>query len=338
MKLAILILFAIGSLLCLGFLIHYIRLTVNHPEKFIDSHPGDNLRLTEKIYFAGLCISAATFGWGGARTLLSWIPDSVGGFTEYGDYITLRDSIAIYFAITGVWVLSKFGDYAEKKVWHVFHRIRAEELEKMLYYGLPSLKQASIDYQERAQEAKESKHGWHIEAVYRDLASVADRAASRMEVESKRAQGASNLVHAIEKAHSPLVGSSVQEDAVAAVEQRRIDALLAGDVSTLNEIIDDDCTHVESNGVARTKAAFLDDVARREFSFDLFEILENHIRAFGDTAVVAGAYRNIARTGGNALPLKHARHLRVYMRRAGGWKLVAHQATQITGGNLPETP
>jgi hypothetical protein len=31
---------------------------------------------------------------------------------------------------------------------------------------------------------------------------------------------------------------------------------------------------VESNGVARTKAAFLDDVARREFSFDLYEILD----------------------------------------------------------------
>lgn len=209
----------------------------------------------------------------------------------------------------------------------------------MLYYGLPSLKQASIDYQHRAEEAKESKHGWHIEAVYRDLASVADRAASRMEVESKRAQGASNLVHAIEKAHSPLVGSSVQEDAVAAVEQRRIDALLAGDVSTLNEIIDDDCTHVESNGVARSKAAFLEDVAERAFSFDLFEILEeileNDIRVFGDTAVVAGAYRNIARVGGQPLPLKHARHLRVYVRRAGGWKLVAHQATQIAGGDPP---
>lgn len=119
------------------------------------------------------------------------------------------------------------------------------------------------------------------------------------------------------------------EDAVAVVEQRRIDALLAGDVATLDQIIDDACTHVESNGIARTKAAFLDDVARREFSFDLFEIVDNHIRVFGDTAVVAGAYRNIARVGGNPLPLKDARHLRVYVRRAGNWKLVAHQATQI---------
>src|SRR5215467_15068551 len=77
------------------------------------------------------------------------------------------------------------------------------------------------------------------------------------------------------------------EDAVAAVEQRRIDALIASDINVLDEIIDEHCTHIESNGISRTKAAFLADVAKREFSFDLFEIEENHIRIFGDTAVVA---------------------------------------------------
>jgi len=37
-------------------------------------------------------------------------------------------------------------------------------------------------------------------------------------------------------------------------------------------MIDEQCTHIESNGTSRTKAAFLEDVANREFSFDLFEI------------------------------------------------------------------
>ncbi len=119
------------------------------------------------------------------------------------------------------------------------------------------------------------------------------------------------------------------EDAVAAVEQRRIDALIASDIHALDEIIDEHCTHIESNGTSRTKAAFLADVAKQEFSFDLFEIEENHIRIFGDTAVVAGTYRNIVRVRGNPNPVKHARHLRVYVNRGGNWKLVAHQATEI---------
>jgi ketosteroid isomerase-like protein len=115
-------------------------------------------------------------------------------------------------------------------------------------------------------------------------------------------------------------------DAVAAVEQRRIDALIASDINALEEIIDEHCTHVESNGTSRTKAAFLEDVAKREFSFDLFEIEENQIRIFGDTAVVAGTYHNVVRVRGNPHPVKHARHLRVYVNRGGSWKLVAHQA------------
>jgi uncharacterized protein (TIGR02246 family) len=119
------------------------------------------------------------------------------------------------------------------------------------------------------------------------------------------------------------------EDAVAAVEQRRIDALLTSDLNALDEIIDEHCTHIESNGTTRTKATFLKDVASRAFAFDLFEIETNAIRIFGEVAVVAGTYRNIVRVQGKPNPMKHARHLRVYVHRGGSWKLVAHQATEI---------
>lgn len=119
------------------------------------------------------------------------------------------------------------------------------------------------------------------------------------------------------------------EDAVAVVEQRRIDALLTADINVLDEILDAQCTHIESNGTSRTKAAFLEDVAKRAFSFDLFEIEENHIHIFGETAVVVGTYRNIVRVRGTPNPVKHARYLRVYVNRSGSWKLIAHQATEI---------
>ena len=119
------------------------------------------------------------------------------------------------------------------------------------------------------------------------------------------------------------------EEAVAAVEQRRIDALLASDIQALDEMLDEQCTRIESNGTSRTKAAFLEGVAKREFSFDLFEIEENPIRIFGETAVAAGTYRNMVRVRGTPTPVKHARHLRVYVNRGGSWTLVAHQATEI---------
>ena len=101
------------------------------------------------------------------------------------------------------------------------------------------------------------------------------------------------------------------EYAVATVEQRRIGALIAFDINVLDEIIDEPCIHVASNGSTRTKAVFLKHVATREVSFDLFEIDEHH------------------RMRGKPTPLKHARHLRVYVNRGGSWKLVAPQATEI---------
>src|SRR5262245_45908876 len=119
------------------------------------------------------------------------------------------------------------------------------------------------------------------------------------------------------------------EDAVAAVEQRRLDALITSDINVLDEIIDEHCTHIESNGTSRTKAAFLADVAKGESSFELFEREENDIRISGGTAAVAGPYRKVARVRGNTKPVKHARYLRVYVNRGGSWKLVAHQATEI---------
>ena len=81
--------------------------------------------------------------------------------------------------------------------------------------------------------------------------------------------------------------------------------------------------------VERSRIESLVEVAKREFSFDLFEIEENHIRIFGETAIVAGTYRNIVRVRGNPNPVKHARHLRVYVNCGGSWKLIAHQATEI---------
>src|SRR5207244_13157733 len=67
-------------------------------------------------------------------------------------------------------------------------------------------------------------------------------------------------------------------DAGAALAQRRIDALRASDLHALDAMMDERCTPIESNGTARTKAAFLQDVAKRALSFALCEIEENDIR------------------------------------------------------------
>lgn len=116
---------------------------------------------------------------------------------------------------------------------------------------------------------------------------------------------------------------------ILALDAARIQALLTADVETIDRITDDDYVHVESSGRVRDKAALLDGMRRGEIRFGGFTIDENRVRLFGDVAVVTGSYHNTARTPDGVSAVKYARHIRVYVRKAGAWKNVSHQATAV---------
>lgn len=116
---------------------------------------------------------------------------------------------------------------------------------------------------------------------------------------------------------------------VLALDERRARAFVEDDVGLLDRITADDYTHVETSGVARNKAEFLDERRRGELRFRSFDIDRNEARILGDVAVVTGRYRNQVETAAGLQPVKQARHQRVYVRRGGAWLVVAHQATEI---------
>jgi len=115
---------------------------------------------------------------------------------------------------------------------------------------------------------------------------------------------------------------------VLAIDARRIAALVAGDVATVDALTDEDYIHVETNGGRRDKAGFLALLGRPDFRFVSWTVDENVVRLFGDVAVVTGSYRNVTRTAAGEQPEKRARHIRVWVRRSGAWRNVAHQATR----------
>jgi hypothetical protein len=118
-------------------------------------------------------------------------------------------------------------------------------------------------------------------------------------------------------------------DAILALEARRSKALVDGDAATLDLLTAQDYTHVETGGGVRDKAGFLSILSRPGMRFTSWVIEENLVRVYGDTAVVTGRYHNTVRTSAGEQPPKHARHIRVWVRRDGRWQNVAHQATQI---------
>ncbi len=117
--------------------------------------------------------------------------------------------------------------------------------------------------------------------------------------------------------------------AVLALEETRARAMVSADIVTLDRITADDYTHIESSGSIRNKAQFLATVARPDYRFDSFVIDENNVRVYDTTAVVTGRYHNAIRTPEGLQPVKHARHMRVWVQREGRWRNVAHQATAV---------
>lgn len=118
-------------------------------------------------------------------------------------------------------------------------------------------------------------------------------------------------------------------DEVLAADALRISAMLEADVATLSRIISEDYIHVQSKGDLRNKQQFLGGLQAAQFRFDSFVVDENHVALHGDIAIVTGRYHNVVRTAAGPGPVKHARHIRVYVRRNGAWINTVHQATEI---------
>ena len=123
--------------------------------------------------------------------------------------------------------------------------------------------------------------------------------------------------------------STAAEEQVRSLEIERCAALITTDLVTLDRITAPDYTHVETGGNARDKAGFLAAIGRPGQQVIDWVIEENTVRVYGDTAVVTGRYHSTVRTPAG-VATKHARHIRVYVRRDGRWQNVAHQATALT--------
>ena len=123
--------------------------------------------------------------------------------------------------------------------------------------------------------------------------------------------------------------SDADRRAVAALEALRAAAIVSADTDTLAAMTDADYVHVETSGRVRTKQDFLETLRSGPGRFERYDVRENVIRLYGDAAVVTGVFENAYRAASGQCTVKTARHIRVYVRRAGRWMNVSHQATAL---------
>lgn len=113
-----------------------------------------------------------------------------------------------------------------------------------------------------------------------------------------------------------------------ALEDRRYEAMLAGDADILEQLLGDGLVYTHSSGTTDTKTTYIEGVKANKLTYRAIERLQEHIQVYGDTAVVTGrAHLEVLIDG---VPRQaNLRYIAVWVKASQGWQTLAFQATPI---------
>jgi len=123
-----------------------------------------------------------------------------------------------------------------------------------------------------------------------------------------------------------------------ALEERRQNALIDGDLVVLDEIFDDALVHIHAPGLVHTKALLLEHVGTRRAYLDIVRG-DLSIRVLGDVAIMVGEITNTLRNPDGSVREQRGQVTQVARRTdAGAWRFVNFQLTPFgeeVWGRLP---
>ncbi|RWB42831.1 nuclear transport factor 2 family protein [Mesorhizobium sp.] len=112
------------------------------------------------------------------------------------------------------------------------------------------------------------------------------------------------------------------------LEQKRYSAMLASDVATLADLLDDDLVYTHSFGERDDRAGYLKKVADRFFVYHEIHHSSERIVVRDGCAIVAGTMRAKA-TVGNAVREIDNSCMAVWGKSRDRWRLIAYQPTPL---------
>ena len=130
------------------------------------------------------------------------------------------------------------------------------------------------------------------------------------------------------KAHYSSQKSDSVEQAVMQMEEDLRVAISKGDAKAYGRIIGDDYVFTNQDAVMRTKAQMVSAYESGSIKYESIKFDEIKVHAYGDTAVVTGRQTLKGQDAGKDISGQF-RYTRVYVKRQGGWQLVATQVTRI---------
>lgn len=106
-------------------------------------------------------------------------------------------------------------------------------------------------------------------------------------------------------------------------------AVLSGDVKTMNSLLADDYMAITPNGLLQSRDETLQILRSGRMHFTSISITDRKVRFYGATAVVT-SLANIEATTPDGPMTGNFRYTRVYVRNAQGlWKIVSFEASRV---------
>jgi hypothetical protein len=123
--------------------------------------------------------------------------------------------------------------------------------------------------------------------------------------------------------------SAKETQAVRALEDRRIEAILKKDIKVLEELLAGDMTYGHSNGAAENKKVFIDNLRTGARTYTAIGRRDVNIRLYKNTALITGIAALKAALNGNPVNIGDVRFLAVWIKEKGKWKFAAWQSTRV---------
>ena len=115
------------------------------------------------------------------------------------------------------------------------------------------------------------------------------------------------------------------EAALLRLEDERIQAMVAGDIPTLERILSPDLSYTHSTGRVETRQEYLDSLRAGRTKYRSMRREDVRVRVFGSTAVITGRAQVEVTTEGEARAFP-IRFTDVYVDKDGRWTMVAWQS------------
>lgn len=122
-----------------------------------------------------------------------------------------------------------------------------------------------------------------------------------------------------------------ERERVLAVEREWTEAHLSGDVATIARLMAAEYLRINADGSLTDRAATLAAYTPETRYWEKAEGDEYLVQIHGDTAIVIGRWTARGMNNGEKFDYS-ARFMSIYVKRAGEWKMVVEQSTEIQSG------